>query len=378
MQNQVGLYIHIPFCKSRCSYCSFFSTTNSLDLQEQYFNALKSEFSSYKEILEDKTIQTIYFGGGTPSLVKSHLIKNFFEYIISNFHVSQDFEATIECNPDSITQQKLLTYKQSGMNRISLGLQAFQDRILKLLDRAHTVDQFLSRYELIKKIGFKNINIDLIFGIPNQTFADWKETLKKVIEIKPTHISCYSLETDNNSPLAQKISQEILKLPSENLNRQMYYFAKQALRNTNYIQYEISNFSRPGFECKHNLMFWQGYDYIGIGAGAHSKFGSQHYQNIKNITKYIRNVENNNNTRGNIVKLSKNDEILEYIVVGLRLSRGLNLHAFEKKFNQSILTLYPNQIRNLAKENLVEVNYGNLKLTEKGMDLENKVLAEFI
>lgn len=376
--NNISLYIHIPFCKSRCSYCSFFSTTQSLKSQENYFKALKIELSGYREILKKRIIQTIYFGGGTPSLIQPKLIGKFLKYINSNFDVSRDVETTIECNPESITRQKLQIYKQYGINRISVGLQAFQNKILKFLNRPHTIKQFTAKYKLIEEFGFENTNIDLIFGIPTQTFTDWEQTLIQTIQLNPSHISCYSLETENNSLLAKKIRNKTIRLPSESLNLKMYYFAESKLNKAHYNQYEISNFAKKGFECKHNLSFWRCCDYIGLGAGAHSKIHNQHYQNIANLHHYIKKTKNDECTKTNIVKLSKKDELLESIILGLRLRDGLNLDTFQNKFKKSILTLYKNQITKLSKHKLVEVNHKYLKLTRKGMDLENKVLEEFI
>lgn len=353
--SKLGLYIHIPFCSQRCIYCHFATDTVHNDKHQLYFEALKKEILLQKDIIVT-SIHTIYFGGGTPSLVNPNLISDLLFFIHQNLPVIKNPEITLECNPESVTKEKVDTYQKSGINRISLGLQAWQNHHLQKLNRAHNLETFLKAYSIIKKSKIKNTSIDLIFGLPNQTLGEWQESLSEVIKLKPKHISLYSLEYHPQTPLmGLKISNKISPI-SDNLDRQMYHLACEYLSNNGYPQYEISNFSKKGFESKHNLNFWKGEDFLGVGLSAASFHKGQEWENTTFWDKYL---------SGELPikrSLSKNELKTNKLLLNIRLNRGL-------RSNQ----IPPAQLKPLLDSRLVIQKQNKISLTPKGKDLENQV-----
>lgn len=358
------IYVHIPFCKQKCLYCDFNSFQNKEYLIEEYMEALYKECAKFSF---DEKIKTIYIGGGTPSFIDSkHIIKLLRQ-------LPKADEITIEMNPCTVTYEKLMDYKKAGVNRISIGLQTTNDEILKVIGRVHTYEEFKNAYDLVKKAGFENINVDLMFGLPHQTLEDIKKSLEYLIQIKPTHISCYSLIVHKN----------IFKnLPSDELEREMYYLTKKLLKDAGYSQYEISNFAQKGYESKHNLAYWNQEEYIGLGAGASSYYKGERYTNELNIEQYISKINGSKEIR-NIEEVENNDSKLrEYIILRLRLMEGICIEETEKKFNVNIREKFKKEIEKLqyfeliCLENVKNKTY--MKLTDKGMDLANQVWKEFI
>lgn len=365
----LNLYIHIPFCASKCHYCHFFSLTNKSNLIPDYFKALEKEIDFWQTKVKDYQIVTIYFGGGTPSLVDPISISNLINKIKTNFNLKPNLEITLEANPETITQKKLTIYQKSHINRLSFGLQSCNNKILKFLGRNTTWQDFKTAYKLARKTGFHNINIDLIFGIPRETLSDWQNTLEIVTALNPEHISCYSLELDNNSYFGRQISTHKLKPLDENIDRKMYHFTLKFLKPNNYIHYEISNFAKPNFECQHNLDFWSGGEYLGLGAGAHSFFQNQSFNHQENLEKYIFNPTQ----ISNLQNYTKQNLITKNLILNLRLISGIDISNFDQKNKTDILTLFSKQFKLLEGKKLIKITKNRIKLTKLGIDLNNQI-----
>ena len=374
--NEIGVYVHIPFCKKKCDYCDFISYCNKDNLIEDYVQAVKAEIQSQNIKPE---ITTIYIGGGTPSYIDSKYIIEILEKIKEK-NVSSNAEITIEVNPGTVTKEKLEDYIKSGINRISIGLQTTNDELLKQIGRIHNFTQFLETYKLAKKVGFKNINVDLMLGLPNQRIKDLKESLEQIIKLKPKHISVYSLIVEDGTPIANKIEKGEMQLPDEELERNMYWFVKNTLELNGFIHYEISNFAKKGYESKHNLNCWNQKEYIGIGASAHSYRDITRYSNTENIEEYIENVNNGNFNRNKIIhEIQKEDDAKkEFMLLGLRKIKGVDINQFKNKFGDNPIYLFRNELKKLTDERLLIIDNNNIRLTNKGLDLANLVWEEFI
>lgn len=377
MENkEIGIYVHIPFCKRKCEYCDFISYSDKNSKIEEYIEAVKKEIELQKIKSE---ITTIYIGGGTPSYIDSKYIKEIMTEIQKK-NVSKDAEITIEVNPGTITLEKLKDYKDVGINRLSIGLQSAQDELLKQIGRIHNFEQFLETYRKARKVGFKNINVDLMLGLPNQRIKDLKESLEKIIELQPEHISVYSLIVEDGTPIANKLESGELELPDEDLERNMYWYVKNILELNRYKHYEISNFSKQGYESKHNMNCWNQKEYIGIGIAAHSYRDITRYSNTENLGEYIRNVKNGKLERNRIIhEIQKEDDTKkEYMLLGLRQIDGVKISKFKEKFGDNPIYLFRNELKKLSDENLIGINEDNIKLTNKGIDLANLVWEEFV
>ena len=381
-KEELGIYIHIPFCMQKCLYCDFVSYINKSECVKEYINCMIKEIQSYD--LKKYNITTIYIGGGTPSFIESDYIKEIINVIQNKLEKNdtrwEDIEITIEANPGTITLEKLNDYKTAGINRISLGLQATQDRLLKQIGRIHNYKDFLEAYELLKRVGFNNINVDLMIGLPNQSIKDLKESLEKIIKLDPNHISVYSLIIEDGTPISKLLDKEKIKLPDEEIERQIYWYVKNKLELNGYNHYEISNFSKKGKESKHNLNCWKQKQYIGVGAAAHSYFKDIRYSNTNNIEEYIKNIKENNIEKNRKIeeKQTIEDKKNEFMMLGFRMIEGVNIADFKAKFVDNPLYLYREKIKKLTDEGLIEVDLNNIKLTNKGLDLANVVFEEFI
>ena len=381
-KEELGIYIHIPFCMQKCLYCDFVSYINKSECVKEYINCMIKEIQSYD--FKKYNITTIYIGGGTPSFIESDYIKEIINVIQNKLEKNdtrwEDIEITIEVNPGTVTLEKLNDYKTVGINRISLGLQATQDRLLKQIGRIHNYKDFLEAYELLKRVGFNNINVDLMIGLPNQSIKDLKESLEKIIKLNPNHISVYSLIIEDGTPISKLLDEEKIKLPDEEIERQMYWYVKNKLELNGYNHYEISNFSKKGKESKHNLNCWKQKQYIGIGAAAHSYFKDIRYSNTNNIEEYIKNIKENNIEKNRKIeeKQTIEDKKNEFMMHDFRMIEGVNIADFKAKFVDNPLYVYREKIKKLTDEGLIEVDLNNIKLTNKGLDLANVVFEEFI
>lgn len=377
MENkEIGIYVHIPFCKRKCEYCDFISYSDKNSKIEEYIEAVKKEIELQKIKSE---ITTIYIGGGTPSYIDSKYIKEIMTEIQKK-NVSKYTETTIEVNPGTVTLEKLKDYKDVGINRLSIGLQSAQDELLKQIGRIHNFEQFLETYRMAREVGFKNINVDLMLGLPNQRIKDLKESLEKIIELQPEHISVYSLIVEDGTPIANKLESGELELPDEELERNMYWYVKNTLELNGYKHYEISNFAKQGYESKHNMNCWNQKEYIGIGIAAHSYRDITRYSNTENLGEYIRNVKNGKLERNRIIhEIQKEDDTKkEYMLLGLRQIDGVKISKFKEKFGDNPIYLFRNELKKLSDENLIIVDEDNIRLTNKGIDLANLVWTEFV
>ena len=358
-----SLYVHIPFCKQKCLYCDFNSYSGKENLIENYVIALKKEIQSYNF----NEFKTVYFGGGTPSIIPAKYIAEIMQMVKCNG------EVTLELNPGTIDAEKLKQYKEAGINRLSIGLQATQNSILQEIGRIHTLEEFDKAYKMTREAGFTNINVDLMFGLPNQTIKDVEESLNYLIEINPEHISCYSLI----------LHSDIFKnLPSDDEEREMYYLIIQMLKEAGYEHYEISNFSKPEKESKHNLCYWNQEEYVGIGAGASSYIDKKRYTNELNIEKYITKINNKEQVFEIEEIQDKEQQIREYMILRLRLIEGVCIEEAHEKFGVNICEKFEENIKNMIQKELLEIveenNYKFIRLTKKGMDFANIVWEEFV
>lgn len=382
MLNELGIYIHIPFCKQKCYYCDFVSYSNKCSEVKEYIESLKKEieefdFSNYK-------VTSIYIGGGTPSYIDSiyivEILSELKEKLKCNLIEFKDIEITIEVNPGTVDTKKLNDYKKSGINRLSIGLQSTKNDILKKIGRIHTYQEFLEIYKLARETGFKNINIDLMIGIPGQKIGDLKNTLQDIIKLEPEHISVYSLIIEENTPIEKMLENGEIKLPDEDLERNMYWYVKNTLELNGYNHYEISNFANLGKESRHNLNCWNQEEYIGFGVAAHSYLNGIRFSNTINVEEYIQHLENNRKEENIQIEESQSleDKKNEFMMLGFRKIQGVDIARFKEKFIDNPIFLYREKLNKLVEEGLIEVDLNHIKLTNKGIDLANLVFEEFV
>jgi len=373
-----GIYIHIPFCMSKCLYCDFVSMEGGD--KKAYIAALKKEIRFY-DAEHAGTVDSIFFGGGTPSSVLPIYIESVMDTLKKSFEVQDDAEITIEANPGTVDREKLLAYKKMGINRISFGLQSANDDELVSLGRIHTFEEFLESYELARNAGFENINIDLMFGLPNQDLRDFDNSVRKVLELEPEHISCYALKIEKGTEFYKKYYGSTL-MPGEKQERQMYHTARTAFENKGYVHYETSNFAKPGFECRHNLKYWTGEEYLGFGVAAHSYFFDKRKRyrqnNISDIEKYIRDIENDVMPIDEEVKLTEKDIQDEYIMLHLRLNTGIVFEEYLNLFGMDFEKDFSEQIEKLQENGLIRRDEKGIYSTPKGFDLQNTMISMFL
>ena len=372
---ELGIYVHIPFCKRKCAYCDFISFSGKARLIKKYVEALKREINKCKIGKEDYMVKTIYFGGGTPSFIESKYIVEILEAIKEKFNISKNAEITIEINPGTVIEEKLKDYYEVGINRISFGLQSTNSQLLKLVGRIHSYSSFLEGYNLARKTGFKNINVDLMIGLPVQTLKDVQKDLSRIIELNPEHVSVYSLIVEEGTRIEEKIKNKELYLPSEKLERKMYWEVKKKLEEAGYIHYEISNFAKAGYESKHNLSCWNQEEYLGFGLAAHSYFNNVRYSNTDDFEEYFDCPENSKIIHE---RQTDEDKQKEFMLLGLRKIEGVAISDFKNKFIENPIYLYRETLNKLVTQGLIEVDIDSIKLTNRGIDLANLVWEEFV
>lgn len=384
---QVGIYLHIPFCVKKCNYCDFLSAPADWNTQKRYVEALKKEISFYQDRLENYTISSIFFGGGTPSVLEEKWIKELLEIIFEMYFVEEDAEITIEANPETLTKEKLESYKRAGINRLSIGLQSTENEQLKRLGRIHTYEKFLEIYAFARNAGFDNINVDLMSALPFQTQSEWEETLRKVVSLvpKPEHISAYSLIIEEGTQFYE--IEEELSLPKEEVDRQMYWRTKELLEREGYLRYEISNYALSGKESRHNQIYWNLKEYLGMGLGAASYFGGSRFKNTEDLKEYLSFLEDSNlqhnkkekiGLQRDIQILSKKERMEEFMFLGLRQTKGISEHKFLELFQVNVMELYGNKVESAIQMGMLWRKNGRIGLTERGIDVSNIVLAEFL
>lgn len=387
---ELGLYIHIPFCDRKCNYCDFLSFKAEEETQFTYVEALLNEIKSYKEIAKDYLVDTIYIGGGTPSLINAHLISTIMHNIKEIFIVDKNAEITIEVNPGTVNEMKLKRYYQAGINRVSFGLQSAINEELKLLGRIHNYNDFVESYTYARNVGFNNISIDLISALPEQRLDNWIYTLDKVVALKPEHISAYTLIIEEGTQFYDRYVKvgNLFDLLDEDLDREIYHKTKEILHKHGYNRYEISNYSLATYESKHNKKYWTNKEYLGFGIGAATYIDGKRLKNISNISHYMNKLEsskiikdfssNDLGLRDNIELLTKEEMMSEYIFLGLRLISGINKREFLNTFNVDIKDVYGDELISLKEKGLIEESNDKIALTDFGIDVSNYVFEKFI
>lgn len=380
---ELGIYIHIPFCKQKCYYCDFISFAKNDNKIEDYIEAIKKEILQISKMVDykDNIVTTIYIGGGTPSYINEKHIEEILSLILQNYNVKKEnVEITLEVNPGTVDREKLLKYKMIGINRLSIGLQSTNNKLLKDIGRIHTYEEFKECYKTAQEVGFKNINVDLIIGLPNQTVDNVKQSVNEIIKLNPSHISVYSLIVEENTKIEKMINEGILQLPDEETERKMYWETKRILEENQYIHYEISNFSKESYESKHNVNCWLQKEYLGFGLAAHSYYNNTRYCNIDNLENYCKNIQENNYDKNIVIceEQTEEEKKKEYMLLGLRKMQGVSIQEFKNKFIDNPIYLYRKELEKLVKEELIEIDLDYIRLTDKGLDLANIVWKEFV
>lgn len=429
IMKNLSLYIHIPFCVRKCSYCDFLSAPCDEKTRQRYVDALCKEIEKKAAEFQERKVDTVFFGGGTPSILLSGQIEQIMSAVKKDFQVLPDAEISLEMNPGTVSKEKLETYKKIGINRLSIGLQSANNEELKILGRIHTWEEFLKTWELVQGNGFNNVNVDLMSALPGQTLESYEETLRKVLDLKPEHISAYSLIVEEGTLFYKwfgdeekqpwkdecvkntKKSEELViskdwieevknkKLPDEVTDRQMYEMTKRMLEEQGYYRYEISNYALKGYECKHNIGYWKRKEYLGLGLGAASLIGNQRWSNISDLQTYLdvvkqqeeknqvlysdenrKRYEKNKRWLEEQNILSQTDQMEEFMFLGLRMMEGVSSIEFEKQFGRSLQEVYGKQIAKLENQGLLQFDNktGRYALTMKGIDVSNQVFVEFL
>lgn len=399
-KNPLGIYVHIPFCVKKCNYCDFLSAPASKQVRKSYIEALIKQIKSYEALVKEYEVKTIYFGGGTPSLLDVEEIGEVFRAVKETYELSdclmEDMEITLEANPGTFGQDKLSAYRTLGFNRISMGVQSMNNEELKLLGRVHTVEEFLNNYRLARECGFENINIDLMQALPGQTLEKWEQTLKQAIELKPEHISAYSLIIEEGTKFYEWYADKEELLPDEETERAIYYRTEEILKEAGYERYEISNYAKQGKESRHNLSYWQGVDYLGLGLGASSLIKGERFSNEDDLDKFVEAsnqcsseyiadnemVENAVDISERFIKernqLAKQEQMEEFMFLGLRVMKGVSRQGFLERFEIDIEAVYGQVLEQLNKQELLVIDDDTIALTKKGIDVSNYVFAEFL
>ena len=413
IKKELELYVHIPFCVRKCAYCDFLSAPADMQERTLYVDALTKEIRAEKEEYRNYKVSTIFLGGGTPSVLGEDEIAEIFRALYESFDISDSAEITMEVNPGTVTEGKAAVWKKCGVNRLSIGLQSVNDDELRMLGRIHTYREFLNTWETVRGAGFRNVNIDLISAIPGQTLESWCRTLRTAAELEPEHISAYSLIIEEGTPFYEQYGEEagcnfetendkareaaggqtvLPPLPDEDTEREIYKATEVILAGYGYHRYEISNYAKDGYECRHNLGYWERKEYLGLGLGASSLIDECRFHNTEDMKKYLEFFEKSasdtaglpNSTdclsgiREEVESLSREDQMEEFMFLGLRKTEGISMNEFCKAFDRDIFEVYGPQIRKMEEQGLLIVQDGRIRLTERGTDVSNYVFSEFI
>ena len=409
-KNNLELYIHMPFCVKKCEYCDFLSFPADTNTQIKYVHALLNEIRFYGEKMSGFRVSTIYIGGGTPSWLEPELVTAVMEQIYKSFRVYEDAEISIECNPGTVTAAKLQAYRRAGINRLSIGLQSTNNTELKTLGRIHTYEQFLKTYELARNEGFTNINVDLMSGLPRQSAESFADTLQRVIRLKPEHISAYSLIIEKGTPFYEKYKFDMVRqeagmkteeLPTEDDTYKMLKLTQRVLAKAGYERYEISNYAKPGYACRHNVGYWTRENYLGLGLGAASLIDNVRYSNTRELYEYIEICREltflppevfapeegmdapergwfGSNLHTEAAVVNRKAQMEEFMFLGLRMTEGISRNEFETNFGMPIEAAYVQVLPDLQAQKLIEKREGRVYLTDRGMDVANYVMAQFL
>mgnify|MGYP001222744710 FL=1 len=384
---EMELYIHVPFCIKKCAYCDFLSAPAGEEERQRYVETMIKEIQGYRKKYQEYCVTTIFVGGGTPSVLSGEQIKEVFNALRASFVIDTQAEITIEVNPGTVTEEKVEAWMQAGVNRISIGLQSVNDEELQMLGRMHTYKDFLNTYHLLRDKGFNNLNIDLISAIPGQTLESWKKTLSTVAELEPEHISAYSLIVEEGTPFYTiygeggadgNLESMVQLLPDEETERFIYEETEMILQKYGYDRYEISNYAKPGYACRHNEGYWRRVNYLGVGLGASSLIENQRFRNFSTYDAYMDAIQNQKLFHEEVESLSVTDEMEEFMFLGLRMMSGISREEFQKKFGKKIETVYEKQIQQLKKDGLIEFVENRIRLTKRGIDISNYVFEQFL
>ena len=377
----LSVYIHLPFCVQKCLYCDFASGPAGTDEIAAYMRLLTKEIRSFEAIASIYRVETVFFGGGTPSVVAPFYIVQLLNQLRSQYEFAEKAEITLEANPGTLNAEKLVKYREAGVNRLSLGLQSIHESELKLLGRIHSYEDFLESYELARQAGFANINVDLMSALPKQTKGTWKKTLETVAALNPEHISAYSLSIEEGTPFYERYGEGRigrLDLPGEELDRAMYHYTKEYLGSQGYSRYEFSNYAKKGFESRHNMTYWTLGDYVGFGRAAHSYLEGKRFANPSEKEAYPEASRTAYQRFRAASPQSEKDAMEEYMFLGLRTARGISREDFRKRFGRSFPKQYEKELLELYRSDLVEQAGGRIWLTDAGIDVSNIILARFL
>jgi len=389
----IGLYVHIPFCQTKCSYCDFNTYERIEDQIPNYVTALTNEIKAWSDLLSQPVVHTIFLGGGTPSYLPVDNIKHILSTIHSSYKVYESAEITLECNPGDITLERASGWSDAKVNRVSMGVQSFDDGLLTLLGRRHTANEAKQAFHTLRKAGFNNQSLDLIYGLPHQSASQWSDTLNEAVALDPDHVSLYSLQIEEGTPLAVDVKKGRYPMPDDDLAAEMYEEAQRKLRANGFTQYEISNWAKPGMKSQHNIIYWLNEPYLGVGAGAHSWLEGQRFFNLKSPTRYVTAMDNNYKEVnqdpiatmqmpfGPVEQVDVTTAVIdisETMMMGMRLNAGVSHIRFEKRFGTPLDKIFPKELNRLVVLGLVEITKEGVRLTDKGRLLGNEVFAEFI
>ena len=374
----IGLYIHIPFCLKKCNYCDFASVAGRMELLPAYLHALETELAMRRSDWPEREVSTIFLGGGTPSLLPPEAYGRLMEAVHNAFSVHPYAEISLEANPGTVTAEKAAAMRAAGFNRISMGVQAAQDELLASLGRIHRRRDAEEAAILFADAGFRNLNVDLMFGLPGQTMEMWRETLTFALSLPVSHLSCYSLSIEEGTPWGELYRIKQLEPASEALDRSMYHEMRNRLDASGFGQYELSNFAKPGFSCRHNLIYWNRREYLGIGAGAHSLMEETRFANTASPDAYIRGMETGVPSMSEESALTPAEALSERMFMGMRLTEGLGLDLVSREFGLDVSARFAGEISRLIEQGLVQADGPLLRLTEKGLDLANQVFLAFL
>ena len=374
MKKELELYLHIPFCVRKCAYCDFLSGPSDDKTIEKYVEILIKEIKANDELAKEYVVTTIFLGGGTPSILSGEQMTRIFTALHETFDIVQDAEITTEANPGTVSEEKLSAYRKVGINRISFGLQSANNEDLKLLGRIHTYEEFLESFQMARTCGFDNINVDLISAIPKQNVNGWLLSLKKIVALNPEHISAYSLIIEEGTPFAKLYGEGTegeKELPSEEEEREIYKQTEILLKEAGYERYEISNYAKPGAECRHNLGYWERKEYLGLGLGASSLIKNERFHNIEDLESYMEHGWELNEIRQDKEVLDETAQLEEYVFLGMRKMNGILM-------KDVLLERYGDNIDRMEEQGLLEIKDGKMKLTRAGIDVSNYVFAEIL
>lgn len=370
---RLGIYIHIPFCVRKCDYCDFYSVPGRDGRMDEYLHALEVHIAESAPQAEIYTVNTIYFGGGTPTFFGAERLARLLQIVRKQFNVSKDCEITVECNPDSADQDTLLTLKKAGVNRLSMGVQSAQDKELEEIGRVHSFAQATRAFQRARDAGFDNISLDLIYGLPDQTMESWKESVEALLKLNPEHLSCYGLKLEHGTPLYERREQE--QMADDDTQADMYLWMVERLKNAGYGQYEISNFARPGRQSRHNLKYWMGEEYIGFGPSAHSYFGQQRYSFVRDLDAYVKGVLYNGKILDESTRINRREMGKEYLMLRMRTIWGVEENEYRERFYLNFRPL-EERFREYESYGWAECTEGRWHFTPSGFLLSNPLIGD--